>query len=76
MFKKLSDELLQINNKGKSELYICPEKDNWEELYKYVMKFFYSIGSMNSYKVPVNYEQIEDIIENDFLDIKAKGQKR
>ena len=76
MFKNLNDEFLKINNKGKSELYICPEKDNWEELYKCVMKFFYSIGSMNSYKVPVNYEQIEDIIENDFLDIKAKGQKR
>jgi hypothetical protein len=76
MFKNLNDEFLKINNKGKSELYICPEKDNWEELYKCVMKFFYSIGSMNSYKVPVNYEQIEDIIENDFLDIKDKGQKR
>ena len=24
---------------------------------------------MNSYKVPVNYEQIEDIIEKDFIDI-------
>ena len=24
---------------------------------------------MNSYKVPIKYEQIEDIIEKDFIDI-------
>ena len=75
MFENISDDLLQINNKGKSELYICPRKNNLNELLEGVQKFFYSIGSMNSYKVPVNYEQIEDIIENDFLDIKDKNQK-
>ena len=72
MFKNIDDELLKINNKGKSELYICPKKNNRKELYEGVKKFFYSIGSMNSYKVPVNYEQIKEIIENDFLEIEVK----
>ena len=75
MFKGINDELLKINNKGKSELYICPEKNNKKDFLEGVKKFFYSIGDMNSYKVPVNYEQIEDIIENDFLDIEDKSQK-
>ena len=70
MFEKIDDDMLQINNKGKSELYICPKKNNQQEFLEEVRKFFYSIGSMNSYKMPVNYEQIENIIENDFLDIK------
>ena len=78
MFENIDDEMLKINNKGKSELYICPKKNNKQELLEGVRKFFYSIGSMNSYKVPVNYDQIENIIENDFLDIKNiknKNQK-
>ena len=74
LFENITDNLLEVNNKGKSELYICPHKDNRKEseLKEGVKKFFYSIGDMNTYKVPVNYEQIEDIIENDFLDIKVK----
>ena len=74
LFENITDNLLEVNNKGKSELYICPHKDNRKEseLKEGVRKFFYSIGSMNTYKVPVNYKQIEDIIENDFLDIKVK----
>ena len=75
MFENITDDLLVINNKGKSELYITPEKNNWKELFEDVRKFFYSIGAMNSYKVPVNYNQIENIIENDFLDINEKSQK-
>ena len=67
MFDKIDDNLFKINQ-GKSELYICPKKNKIDELLKQVLKFVYSIGDMNSYKVPVNYEQIEDIIENDFID--------
>ena len=76
MFNDIDDELLSVN-KGKSELYICPKKNNIKELvkelYEGIKRFFYSIGDMNSYKVPVNYEQIEEIIENDFLEINDKS---
>ena len=44
------------NLKTKSELVILPQKE-----------FFYSIGDMNNYRVKVNYEQIEEVIEKDFL---------
>ena len=67
MFENIDDSLLKINS-GKNELYICPKKNKLNELLKEVLKFVYSIGDMNSYKVPVNYDQIEDIIENDFID--------
>ena len=67
MFKNIDDNLFKINT-GKSELYICPRKNKEDEFLKELLKFVYSIGDMNSYKVPVNYEQIEDIIENDFID--------
>ena len=44
-----------------------------EETFKTKVKqFFYSIGDMNSYKVDANYEQIEENIENDFLDKENK----
>ena len=66
----VDDDLLKSKNNGKSELYVCPKKGNVRELKDGVKKFFYSIIDMNSYKVPVNYEQIEDIIENDFLEIR------
>ena len=65
---KITDELLKGKLKGKNELYIRTQKGTFEELYKGVKKFFYSIIDMNSYKVPVNYEQIEQIIEEDFID--------
>jgi hypothetical protein len=68
MFDKIDDNLLQINS-GKSELYIYPKRNNENDLLQGVLKFFYSIGDMNSYKVPVKLEQIEDIIEKDFIDI-------
>ena len=65
---KVTDALLEGKHKGKSELYIRTKKDTFEELFKGVRKFFYSIVDMNSYKVPVNFEQIEQIIEEDFID--------
>ena len=65
---EVTDSLLEGKHKGKSELYIRTKKDTFDELFKGVKKFFYSIIDMNSYKVPVNFEQIEQIIEEDFLD--------
>ena len=65
---EVTDSLLEGKHKGKSELYIKTKKDTFEELYKGVKKFFYSVIDMNSYKVPVNFEQIEQIIEDDFID--------
>ena len=68
MFDNIDDSLLKINT-GKSELYICPKENKEDDLLKEVRQFVYSIGDMNSYKVPIKYEQIEDIIEKDFIDI-------
>ena len=65
---KVTDALLEGKHKGKSDLYIRTKKDTFEELFRGVKKFFYSIVDMNSYKVPVNFEQIEQIIEEDFID--------
>ena len=65
---KFTDELIKGKNTGKSELLVLPEKENLEELLKAVKKFFYSIGDMNTYKVQFNKDQIEDVIEKDFLD--------
>jgi hypothetical protein len=65
---KFTDELIKGKNTGKSELLVLPKKENLEELLKAVKKFFYSIGDMNTYKVQFNKDQIEDVIEKDFLD--------
>ena len=60
---KLGDyDTNSIENEARTKRY------NFEELFKGVKKFFYSIIDMNSYKVPVNFEQIERIIEDDFID--------
>ena len=47
---------------------VCPKNESLEDLQNAVKQFFYSIGDMNNYKVEINYKQIEDIIEKDFLD--------
>ena len=64
---KVTDKLLEGKHEGKSELYIKTKKYNFEELFRGIKQFFYSIIDMNSYKVPVNFEQIEQIMEGDFL---------
>ena len=63
----VDDKLLEGNHKSKSELYIRIKNENIEDLQKAVKKYFYSIGDMNSYKVYVNYDQIEEVIEKDFI---------
>ena len=60
--------MIEGKNKGKSELLVCPIRETLEDLQKAVKQFFYSIGDMNTYKVELNYDQIEDVIEKDFLD--------
>ena len=61
---KDKEKLLEGKHKGKSELYINA-KDR-KTLRDKIIQFIYSIGDMNSYKVKANYNQIEEIIENDF----------
>ena len=63
----VDDNMIKGNQVGKSQLVIKTEGETKEELQKAVKKFFYSIGDMNNYNVEINYEQIEDIIEKDFL---------
>ena len=53
--------------KGKSELIFCTEKANLKDLQKSLKKLFYSIGDMNNYKVELDSEQVEKLIEEDFL---------
>ena len=66
----VNDELIEGKHTGKKELIVIPENETIEDLQKAVKSFFYSIGDMNNYKVEVNYEQIENIIEKDFIDEK------
>ena len=66
-FNNIDKKLLEGNHKSKSELYIKIKDESRPELQKAVKKYFYSIGDMNSYKVYVNYEQIEEVIEKDFI---------
>ena len=40
-----------------------------------IKKFFYSIGDMNNYKVQVNYNQIESVIEKDFIEVQSVQSK-
>jgi hypothetical protein len=63
----VDDKLLEGNHRSKSELYIRIKNESVQDLHKAVKKYFYSIGDMNSYKVYVNYEQIEEVIEKDFI---------
>ena len=63
----IDDKLFEGNHRSKSELYIRIKNENKEDLQKAVKKYFYSIGDMNSYKVYINYEQIEEVIEKDFI---------
>ena len=60
-------KLLEVKNKGKSELFIKTKSGTMIELQNAVKKFFYSIIDMNSYKVSINLNQVEEIIEADFI---------
>ena len=60
-------DVLEGKHKGKSELIFCPEKATLEDLQKSLKKLFYSIGDMNNYKIELDSEQVEKLIEEDFL---------
>ena len=62
----VSDEVLEGKHKSKSELFVWPDNESIEELQKSLKRFFYAIGDMNKYKVEINYEQLDDVIEKDF----------
>ena len=71
----VNDEIIKGRQAGKSQLLVIPEKETLEDLQKAVKKFFYSIGDMNTYKVELNYDQIEDVIEKDFIDERIPNKK-
>ena len=62
-----NNKLLEGRHRGKSQLFINTKNGTMEELQNGVKKFFFSIEDMNSYKVSVNFEQIEQMIEQDFI---------
>ena len=68
----INKEMMEGKHEGKSTLVFCPEKPNLKELQNAVKKLFYSIGDMNNYKVELDSEQIEKLIEEDFIDNKIK----
>ena len=73
-----SDIKFKGNGKTKSELIIVSKTQNESEseMIGLVKKFFYSIGDMNNFKVNVNYTQIEEVIEDDFLTINEDNTKK
>ena len=62
-----TEGMIKGNQVGKSQLVINTKGETKEEFQKAAKKFFYSIGDMNNYNAEINYEQIEDNIEKDFL---------
>ena len=57
--------LIKEEIKGKSELYI--KTRNFENLIDEIKKLFFSVREFNNYNVSINFEQIEEVILNDFL---------
>ena len=74
--KNVDDKLLEGKHKSKNELYIRIKKENIDELQTAVKKYFFAIGDMNSYQVSEDYNQVEDIIEKDFIAEKQMNIKR
>ena len=65
---EVDEEMMEGKHEGNSTLVFCPEKPTLEELQNAVKKLFYSIGDMNNYKVELDSELIEKLIEEDFID--------
>ena len=64
----INEEMMEGKHEGKSTLIFCPEKPTLEELQNALKRLFYSIGDMNNYKVEIDLDQIEKLIEEDFID--------
>ena len=65
--KNIDEKILEGKHKSKNELYIRIKKESMDELQKALKKYFFSIGDMNSYQVYDDYEQVEEVIEKDFI---------
>jgi hypothetical protein len=65
----------ECKHKSKSELVIFANSDQMKQYKELIKKFFYSIGDMNNYKVQVNYNQIENVIEQDFIELQSVPSK-
>lgn len=62
------DEIIEGKQDGKSQLAIKIKDESKEELQKAVKKLSYSIIERNISKVELNYDEIENSTENEFLD--------
>ena len=65
--KNPDEKLLEGKHKSKNELYIRIKNESMDELQKALKKYFFSIGDMNSYQVYDDYDQVEEVIEKDFI---------
>ena len=65
--KNVNEKLLEGKHKCKNELYIRINKENMDELQSALKKYVFSIGDMNSYQFYEDYEQVEEVIEKDFI---------
>ena len=65
--KNKDEKLLEGKHKSKNELYIRINKESMNESPKALKKYFYAIGDMNSYQIYDDYNQVEEVIEKDFI---------
>ena len=72
----IDEDMMEGKHEGKSTLIFCPEKPTLTELQNSVKKFFFSIGDMNNYKVEMDSDQIEKLIEEDFIDYKSDKKSK
>jgi hypothetical protein len=74
--KNKDEKLLEGKHKSKNELYIRINKESMNELQKALKKYFYAIGDMNSYQIYDDYDQVEEVIEKDFIAEKQIQEKK
>ena len=65
--KNVDEKLLEGKHKSKNELYIRIKNESMDDLQKALKKYFFAIGDMNSYQVYDSYDQVEEVIEKDFI---------
>ena len=65
--KNVDEKLLEGKHKSKNELYIRIKNESMDDLQKALKKYFFAIGDMNSYQVYESFDQVEEVIEKDFI---------
>ena len=65
---EIDNNIMEGKHKGKSTLIFRPENATLEEMQKALKNLFYSIGDMNNYKIELDLDQVEKLIEEDFID--------